>query len=75
MREMRGRLARVLVAGATGYLGCRIVSQLQADGYWVRALVRRPEQAAGLPCAPRSSDGQRDIHGRSDKPRFPDWHC
>ncbi len=44
-------LGRVLVAGATGYLGRRIVSQLKSDGYWVRVLVRRPEQAAELSTA------------------------
>lgn len=39
-------MRRVLVAGATGYLGRHLVARLKQDGYWVRVLVRRPEQAA-----------------------------
>ncbi len=46
-----GRSSRVLVAGATGYLGSRIVARLKSRGYWVRVLVRRPEQAAALAVA------------------------
>ncbi len=46
-----GRSSRVLVAGATGYLGSRIVTRLKERGYWVRVLVRRPEQAAALAVA------------------------
>ena len=44
-------LGRVLVAGATGYLGGNLVNQLKQEGYWVRALARRPEQAAALVAA------------------------
>lgn len=40
---------RVLVAGATGYLGRHLVRALIDAGCQVRALVRRPEQAAALP--------------------------
>ena len=39
---------RVLVAGATGYLGRHLVTQLKRDGCWVRALARRAEQADTL---------------------------
>jgi len=42
---------RVLVAGATGYLGRHLVERLKRDGYWVRALVRRPEQAEKVQAA------------------------
>ncbi len=38
----------VLVTGATGFVGARIVHALRAQGRNVRALVRRPEQAAHL---------------------------
>ena len=31
---------RVLIAGATGYLGRFIVKELQSQGYWIRALSR-----------------------------------
>jgi uncharacterized protein YbjT (DUF2867 family) len=44
-------LGRVLVAGATGYLGRHLVERLAADGAWVRALARRPEQAKALDAA------------------------
>ncbi|MBD3177114.1 MAG: NAD(P)H-binding protein, partial [Armatimonadia bacterium] len=35
-------MQRVLVAGATGYLGGFVLSELKARGRWVRALVRSP---------------------------------
>ena len=35
---------KVLVAGATGYLGQYLVAELKKQGYWVRALVRRQNQ-------------------------------
>lgn len=36
-------MARVLVVGATGYLGSHVVAELKAAGHWVRALSRRKE--------------------------------
>jgi uncharacterized protein YbjT (DUF2867 family) len=42
-------MSRVLVAGATGYLGRHLVACLKQRGHWVRVLTRRPEQAAALP--------------------------
>jgi len=44
---------RVLVTGATGYIGGRLLPLLLARGHRVRALVRDPDRAAG---APWSSD-------------------
>jgi uncharacterized protein YbjT (DUF2867 family) len=35
---------RVLVAGATGYLGRYVVREFKRRGYWVRALARKPEK-------------------------------
>ncbi|MDM1502731.1 SDR family oxidoreductase [Myroides marinus] len=35
---------RVLVAGATGYLGGELVKELKYRGYWVRALIRSEKQ-------------------------------
>jgi uncharacterized protein YbjT (DUF2867 family) len=40
-----GSAPRVLVLGATGYLGGRLVPRLHAAGYAVRVLVRSPERA------------------------------
>ena len=37
---------RVLVAGATGYLGKFIVKELNSQGYWVRALSRDSQKIA-----------------------------
>lgn len=42
------RRPRVLVAGATGYLGGFVLRELQARGAFVRAIVRRPEQVAAV---------------------------
>jgi uncharacterized protein YbjT (DUF2867 family) len=44
-------MKRVLVAGATGYLGRHVVTELKRRGYWVRVLVRHPDQAADLAVA------------------------
>ncbi|HKK91586.1 MAG TPA: SDR family oxidoreductase [Desulfobacteraceae bacterium] len=38
----RTRTGRVLVTGATGYIGGRLVSELMARGYTVRIMVRMP---------------------------------
>jgi len=51
-------MRRVLVAGATGYLGGYLVTELKRRDYQVRVLVRRPEQAAALPTADEVFVGQ-----------------
>jgi uncharacterized protein YbjT (DUF2867 family) len=40
---------RVLVLGATGLVGARLVARLAADGFAVRGLVRHPDRATQLP--------------------------
>ena len=55
---------RVLVAGATGYLGRHLVRALIDAGCQVRALVRRPEQAAALPDDPVGGAPDRSFSGR-----------
>lgn len=40
-------MERVLVAGATGYLGRFVLSALRERGYWVRALSRSAEKLTG----------------------------
>jgi len=37
-------IKKVLVAGATGYLGQFLVKALKEQGYWVRVLIRKEEQ-------------------------------
>lgn len=49
---------RVAVAGATGYVGTRVVPRLLAAGWAVRCLVRSPAKLAGRPWA---SDPAVDI--------------
>ena len=39
---------KILVAGATGYIGGRLVPQLVESGHEVRCLTRRPEKLAGV---------------------------
>ena len=39
-------MKRVLVAGATGYLGQFVVKALRAKGYWIRALGRSAAKLA-----------------------------
>ncbi len=45
--EHCGEARRVLVAGATGYVGGRLVSALEDRGVAVRCLARNPERLAG----------------------------
>ena len=37
-------MKRVLIAGATGYLGMFVVKEFKKQGYWVRALARNPHK-------------------------------
>ena len=37
-------MKKVLVAGATGYLGGYMVKELKKRGYWVRILIRKESQ-------------------------------
>ena len=50
-RRVMGDL-RVLVTGATGYIGGRVIPRLLAAGHPVRVLVRSPEKLRDVPWAP-----------------------
>lgn len=58
--------APVLVAGATGYVGGRLIPELLDDGRRVRALARRPAKLAGRAFAddPRLEAVQGDVTDR-----------
>ena len=48
---------RVLVTGATGHIGGRLLPLLTADGWWVRCLARQPENL--LPRVPPGVEVER----------------
>jgi nucleoside-diphosphate-sugar epimerase len=41
-------MRKVLIAGTTGYLGQYIVKEFKKQGYWVRALARKPDKLESL---------------------------
>ena len=49
MRVSSAKPLRVLVTGATGYIGGRLVPRLLADGHAVRCVARNPNRLAGHP--------------------------
>ncbi|RYE74887.1 MAG: NAD-dependent epimerase/dehydratase family protein, partial [Myxococcales bacterium] len=51
--------ARVLVTGATGFIGSRLAGQLEADGHEVLAMTRHPETYAGAGRAVGADVGDR----------------
>ncbi|HEX9227845.1 MAG TPA: NAD(P)H-binding protein, partial [Arthrobacter sp.] len=46
---MNGKPRTVLVTGATGYIGGRLVPRLLEAGHKVKVLVRTPAKIAGVP--------------------------
>ncbi len=58
----RGR-ARLLLTGATGYVGGRLLKLLEADGIAVRCLARRPENLSGK-VADTTEIARGDLHDR-----------
>jgi len=63
-------MKRVLVAGATGYLGHYVVKQFKKQGYWVRALTRSADrldecQITGVSAPPDNSKDAPLVYGKS----------
>ena len=60
MASSAGSKGRVVVAGATGYLGKYAVRAFKRRGYWVRALTRSAERLAapGPFSAPGIAEGE-----------------
>jgi len=61
-----------LITGATGHGGGPVARQLHEQGHSVRALVRDPSRAAGLPAchAPANAGPGRQAHDEKDGPRL-----
>src|SRR5687768_17374233 len=55
---------RVLVTGATGYIGGRLIPQLLEAGHTVRVLVREPSRIAGRPWLPDVEVARGDVLDR-----------
>src|SRR5437588_9218486 len=60
MTEME-RPTTVLLAGATGYVGGRLVPRLLAAGYRVRVLVRDPDRLQGRAWLPQMEVVRGDV--------------
>jgi nucleoside-diphosphate-sugar epimerase len=54
-------VSRVLVTGATGFVGRRVCAALAGKGITVRAVLRRPRDAASLPAAETVEIGDIDV--------------
>ena len=52
---------RILVTGATGYIGGRLVPRLLDEGHDVRVLVRRPERLRDVPWAAEVGIAEGDL--------------
>jgi predicted dehydrogenase/nucleoside-diphosphate-sugar epimerase len=67
-----GALRRVLITGATGFIGCRLAEVLHlSQGWQVRALVHKPSSAARLARLPVEMV-QGDLKSREDMTRAVD---
>ena len=47
LQEPAAARPRILLTGATGYVGGRLLTRLEADGHSIRCLARRPENLSG----------------------------
>ncbi|RRQ26406.1 NAD-dependent epimerase/dehydratase family protein [Rhodococcus sp. Eu-32] len=62
--EQTPRPSRVLVTGATGYLGGRLAPRLLDAGYTVRVLARNPDKLRGVPWAEKVEVARGDLGDR-----------
>ena len=56
---------RILVTGATGFVGRHVVARLLAEGHTVTAVARDPAKAAAMPWAGRAAFFAWDVHDGS----------
>jgi len=71
-------MRKVLVAGATGYLGKYVVREFSKRGFWIRALVRNPQKLGeiGPFLEPAVIDDIKDIFiGQTTEPETLDGLC
>ncbi|MBW0015239.1 DUF2867 domain-containing protein [Mycobacterium sp.] len=54
-------MARCLVTGATGYIGCRLVPRLLDEGHTVRAMARTPGKLDDVPWRERAEVARGDL--------------
>jgi uncharacterized protein YbjT (DUF2867 family) len=66
-------MKRILVAGATGYLGGFVARELKTRGHFVRALARSPEKLARLREAPDAPD--EAVEARITRPETLEHVC
>ena len=71
-------MKKVLVAGATGYLGRFVVQEFKKRGYWVRSLARNPQklEKTGPFLEPAVKDHTDEVFvGEVTKPETLRWLC
>ena len=59
---MSAAVLRILVTGATGYIGTRLVQRLLDEGHHVRALARNPTKLADVPWRGRAEVVRGDLN-------------
>lgn len=68
LQEPAAERPSILLTGATGYIGGRLLARLEADGHSIRCLARRPERLVGKVRA-NTEVVQGDLHDRNSLER------
>jgi uncharacterized protein YbjT (DUF2867 family) len=69
MQTTERKVERILVTGATGYIGGRLVPRLLEEGFRVRVVVRDPYRLQGRPWIDRVEVVQGDVRQPTTLPR------